>query len=132
MVKESGLGMTVSIDDSAGVLKDLSNDISDLSFSTPQGLQTVTGLDKSAVERLILLSDGSVQITGPAFNDATDHFWAVFKTRTGVRTVTILISGQTLSMEMLIEDVTWTRGSDGSMGGKCSLQLQSGIVPVWS
>jgi hypothetical protein len=132
MAKESGLGMTLSIDDSAGVLKDVSNDVSAVNFSTPQGLQDVTGLDKSAMERLILLSDGNVQITVPAFNDAADHIWAVLKTRTGTRTVTIAHSGQTLSMEMLIADVAWSRNADGSLGASAQFQLQSGTVPVWS
>lgn len=132
MAKESGLGMTVSIDTSAGTLKDISNDISAITFGTPQGLQDITGLDKSAMERLILLSDGNVQITCPAFNDAADKMWDVLKTRTGTRTVTILHSGNTLTMEMLIEDVSWSRNSDGSLGATASFQLQSGTVPVWS
>jgi len=131
MAKESGLGMTLSIDDSAGALKDLSNDVTSFNFSTPQGLQDITGLDKSAVERLILLSDGQVDVTG-VFNDAADHIWAVFKTRTGTRTVTIAVSGQTLSMEMLISDVNWQRAADGSIGVSATLQLQSGTVPVWT
>lgn len=131
MAKESGIGMTFSVDDSAGTLKDLSNDVTDVQFGTPQNLQDITGLDKSAVERLILLADATVSCTF-VFNDAADHCWAVFKTRTGTRTVTIAISGQTLSMEMLISDVQWTRASDGSFIGTASLQLQSGTVPTWS
>lgn len=131
MAKESGIGMTFSVDDSGGTLKDLSNDVTDVQFGTPQNLQDITGLDKSAIERLILLSDGTVSCSW-VFNDAADHVWAVFKTRTGTRTVTIAISGQTLTMEMLISDVQFTRGSDGSFTGTATLQLQSGTVPTWS
>ncbi len=132
MTKESGIGMTLSIDDSAGTLKDLSNDISACTFGTPQALQDVTGLDKSAMERIALLSDATVQITCPAFNDASDHMYAVLKTRTGVRTVTIAHSGNTLSMEMLISEVNWSRNADGSLGAQATFMLQSGTVPSWT
>lgn len=132
MAKESGIGMTLSIDDSAGAAKAITNDVSAVQFSTPQGLQDITGLDKSAIERLALLSDGTVSVTIPAFNDAADLSFQVFKTRTGVRTVAIGISGQTLSMEMLISDVSWSRNADGSLGATATLELQSGTVPTWS
>lgn len=132
MGKESGLGMTLSIDDSSAAAKDISNDVSAVQFGTPQNLQDVTGLDKSAIERIALLSDATVSITVPAFNDTTDKSWDVLKTRTGVRTVAIGISGQTLSMEMLISDVQWSRNSDGSIGATATFMLQNGTVPVWS
>lgn len=132
MAKESGIGMTLSIDDSAGAAKAITNDVSAVQFGTPQNLQDVTGLDKSAMERIALLSDATVSVTIPAFNDAADLSFQVFKTRTGVRTVAIGISGQTLSMEMLISDVSWSRNADGSLGATATLELQSGTVPTWS
>lgn len=132
MAKESGIGLTLSIDDSAGSAKAITNDISAVQFGTPQNLQDVTGLDKSAIERIALLSDATVSVTIPAFNDAADLSFQVFKTRTGVRTVAIGISGQTLSMEMLISDVSWSRNADGSLGATATLELQSGTVPTWS
>lgn len=132
MAKESGIGLTLSIDDSAGAAKAITNDVSAVQFGTPQNLQDVTGLDKSAMERIALLSDATVSVTIPAFNDAADLSFQVFKTRTGVRTVAIAISGQTLSMEMLISDVQWSRNADGSLGATATLELQSGTVPTWS
>lgn len=132
MAKESGIGMTLAIDDSAGSAKTITNDVSDVQFGTPQNLQDVTGLDKSAMERIALQADSQVQITVPAFNDATSMSFDVLKTRTGVRTVAIGISGQTLSMEMLISDVSWSRNADGSMGASATFQLSDGTVPTWS
>lgn len=132
MVKESGIGMTLAIDDSAGNACTLTNDVSAVNFGTPQNLQDVTGLDKSAIERIILLSDATVQITVPIFNDDASKSFVVLKTRTGTRTVAIGISGQTLSMEMLIQDVNWTRNADGSLGATATFMLQSGTVPVWT
>lgn len=132
MAKESGLGMSISVDDSGGVLRDISNDIGNASWNTPQGLIEITGVDKSAVERMIGLSDGKVQLTGNAFNDAANASFDVFKTRTGTRTVTMALSGQTLSMEMLIEDVNWQRDEAGKFFPTIALALQSGTVPVWT
>ena len=132
MAKESGIGMTLAIDDSAGAAKTITNDVTAVQFGTPQNLQDVTGLDKSAIERIALLSDATVSITVPAFNDATDMSWDVLKVRSGTRTVAIGISGQTLSMEMLISDVQWSRNSDGSLGATATFMLQSGTVPTWS
>lgn len=132
MAKESGLGMTVTIDDSAGTGKDISNDIGSISFSTPQGLLDVTGLDKSAMERIPGLSDGNVQLTSAGFNDAADHLFQVFKTRTGSRTVVIAHSSNTLTMEMYVENVDYSRNNDGSLSTSVSLQLNSGTVPTWS
>lgn len=131
MAKESGLGASVTIDDSGGSGRDISNDITNFSISTPQGLQDITGVDKSAMERLILLSDGSFSLTG-VFNDASNMIFDVFKTRTGTRTVVMVHSGQTLSMEMLIGPLDLTRAPDGSFVFTTTLSLQDGTVPVWS
>jgi len=132
MTKESGIGMSLSIDDSGGTPHDISNDISACQFGTPQNLQDVTGLDKSAMERIALLSDAQVQITVPAFNDDAGASFDVLKTRTGVRTVAIGVSGQALSMEMLISTVDWSRNADGSIGATATFQLADGTVPTWT
>lgn len=132
MAKESGIPATISVDDSGGTLRDISNDVLSFSVGTPNGLLDVTGVDKSAMERLIGLSDGTVQLT-VAFNDAASTgSHTVFKTRTGQRTFTWAQSGQTLSMEMFIGEATWARGQDGSLIGTISLSLMSGTVPTWT
>ncbi len=61
MAKETGLGWTtLSVDDSGGTPVVIKNDITDLSISTPRGVQDVTGVDKSAKEALLLLADCSL------------------------------------------------------------------------
>ena len=71
MAKESGLGMTVAIDDSGGSARTISNDITNLDFATPREEQDITGLDKSARERLLLLADFTVSVSG-VFDDASN------------------------------------------------------------
>ena len=134
MAKESGLGMTVSVDDSGGTLRDLSNDITNIDFATPRGIQDVTGLDKSGIERLLLLADGSGTITG-VFNDEADMSHAVFKTVSSTsvdRTVTIAVSGQTLSMECVLSDYSIARAATGELTYSVPFALANGTVPTWS
>ena len=132
MSKESGIGLTLTIDDSGGTARDISNDVSAVQFGTPQNLQDVTGLDKSAMERIVLLNDAQVQITVPAFNDAAGMSFAVLKNRTGSRTVVIAHSGNTLTLETYISDVQFTRNADGSLGASATFMLNSGTVPTWA
>src|SRR5688572_28126587 len=119
MAKESGLAWTsLSIDDSGGTLRDIRNDITNLQFSTPRAVQDVTGIDKSAMERLLLLADASVTLNG-VFNDASNASHDVFKTvpSTSVaREITLNVSGQILgttpTVTLLPTDYALTRGDD--------------------
>lgn len=134
MAKENGLGMSAAIDDSGGTARTISNDITDLTISTPRAEQDITGLDKSAHERLLLLADFTVGING-VFNDATNMSHDVFKTvpSTSVaRTVTIAISGQTLAGELLFTDYNLTRAAGGEFTYSAPGALQSGTVPTWA
>lgn len=134
MAKENGLGFTVSVDDAAGTPRAIGNDVTDLSFATPRAEQDVTGLDKSAHERLLLLADFTVGLNG-VFNDGANASHAVFKTvpSTSVaRTTTLAISGQTLAGELLYTDYSMTRGSDGSFTWTAPGALADGTVPTWS
>ena len=135
MPKESGLGWTtLSVDDSGDVVKDIKNDILDFSFATPRAVQDVTGIDKSAIERLLLLADFSITLN-VAFNDATDKSHDVFKTvpSTSVaRTVLLTVSGQILTVEVLFTDYPLTRGADGALTAAVPGVLADGTAPVWT
>lgn len=134
-LKETGLGWTLlDVDDSGGTARQIKNDITNMSFATPRGVQDVTGIDKSAMERLLLLADASIQLNG-VFNDASDQSFDVFKTvpSTSVaRTVTNTISGQSLPAEMLFTDFAMTRAGDGSLTWTAPGVLADGTVPTWA
>lgn len=105
-----------------------------LEFATPRATQDTTGIDKSAMERLLLLADFSITMNG-VFNDAADFSHAVFKTvpSTSVtRTVAMGVSGQTLSNECLITDYALTRADSGEFTWTAPGVLQSGTSPTWS
>jgi hypothetical protein len=135
MAKQTGIGDYLAVDDSGGALRNISNDVTNFSVNTTQGLQDVTGLDKSAIERLILLGDGSFSISG-VFNPASNMSHDVFKVKSGVRTVTYAVGGNTnpnpeLSMECLVASYNLTRAADGSLTWSAELQLADGTVPTW-
>jgi hypothetical protein len=134
MAKESGLGMTVAVDDSSGSARTISNDVTNLDFATPRAVQDITGLDKSANERLLLLADFSVTLNG-VFNDASNQSHDVFKTvpSTSVaRTTTLTISGQVLACEAFYSDYALSRGSGGELTWTAPGALSGGAVPTWA
>jgi hypothetical protein len=133
MAKESGLGWTtLSVDTSAPALTDIRNDVTNFEFSTPRAVQEITGVDKFAMERLLLLADFSITLNG-VFNDALSH--TVFKdvgSTSVTRTISLEVSGQTLSNECLLTDYALTRGDDGALTWQVPGVLQSGTAPTWS
>ena len=134
MAKESGLGMSVAVDDSGGNARTISNDITDLNWATPRDEQDITGLDKSAHERLLTLADFSTTLNG-VFNDASNMSHDVFKTvpsSSVARTVTIGISGQTLACETFFSDYALSRSSSGELTWSAPGALSGGAVPTWA
>jgi hypothetical protein len=134
MAKEGGFPFSVAVDDAAAAAQTISNDVTNLAIATPRGVQDVTGVDKSALERLLLLADFSVTLNG-VFNDATNMSHSVFKTvpsNSSQRTVTLGVSGQTLANECVFSDYSLTRGADGSLVWTAPGVLANGTVPTWS
>jgi hypothetical protein len=135
MAKENGLGWTTaSIDDSSGTPRAIKNDITNLDFSTPRAVQDVTGIDKSAIERILLLADFSITLNG-VFNDAVNQAHDVFKTvpSTAVnRTVSLTVSGDTLANECLPTDYQLMRAASGELTWQVPMSLADGNVPTWA
>jgi hypothetical protein len=128
--------MQVEVDTSAGAPSDISNDVQDITVNTSRGSQDCTGLDKSALERLLLLGDASVSMKG-TFNAALSHavfkdFGTLFAGEVG-RTVTLTYPGAViLEMEMVFESYNVARGADGSLTWTVSGKLSDGTVPTWA
>lgn len=135
MAKESGLAITtLSVDDSGGTARDIRNDITNFQFATPRAVQDVTGVDKSAIERLLLLADFSITLNG-VFNDASNLSHAVFRTVSSTsanRTVSLNISGQTLANECVFTDYNLTRAASGELTWTAPGALADGAVPTWA
>ncbi|MFJ6667411.1 hypothetical protein [Streptomyces sp. NPDC091383] len=134
MAKTSGLGWSVcSVDDASGTPKAIINDVTNLQFATPRATQDITGIDKSAIERLLLLADFSITLNIVA-DFATGQAHDVFKTvpSTSVaRTTTLTVAGKTLANEVLYTDYPLQRSNSGELTASVPGVLADGTVPVW-
>ena len=136
MAKSSGIGWTTcSVDDSGGTARVIKNDVTDLQFSTPRGVQDITGIDKSAKEALLLLADFSISLKGVFDTNGTTGAHDVFKTvpSTSVnRTVTLTVNGVTLANECIFTDYQLARSASGELTWTAPGQLADGSVPTWA
>lgn len=135
MAKASGLGVTtLSVADSAGTSQDIRNDVTNWQMSTPRAVQDVTGVDKSAIERLLLLADFSITLNG-VYNNAAGKSHAVFKTvpSTSVqRAVAITVNTTSLNNNCLFTDYALTRAASGELTWSAPGVLADGQVPAWT
>ena len=135
MPKQSGLAWTtLSVDDAAAAAQDIRNDITNFDFSTPRAVQDVTGVDKSANERILLLADFSITLNG-VFNPTANKSHDVFKTvpSTSVqRTTSLGIASKTIAPELLYTDYQLTRSNSGEFTWQAPGSLADGAVPTWS
>ena len=134
IAKQSGLGWTtLSVDDASPSLQDIRNDVTSFDFSTPRGVQEITGVDKSAIERLLLLADFSITLNG-VFNPSANKSHAVLRTvpsTSVIRTVSLAIASQTLSCECLFSDYQLSRSDTGELTWTAPGSLADGTVPTW-
>lgn len=133
MAKEAPV-LTINVDDSGAVARNISNDVIGVDFATPRGIQDSTGMDKTAHERLLLLADFSCTLKG-IFNDAVNLSHDVFKTvpSTAItRTVSLAMSGQTLATECVLSDYALSRAQSGELTWSVPGALQDGTAPTWA
>lgn len=135
MAKSTGLSQTaLSIDDASGTPRDIRNDITNWQMATPRGVQDVTGVDKAANERLLLLADASITVNG-VHNPASQRQHDVFKTVSSTsvnRTVTVTVNGVTLATEMVFSDYQLTRADSGELTWSAPGALADGSTPTWA
>lgn len=125
---------TLSVDDGSASPQVIKNDVTDFDFATPRGVQEVTGVDKSAYERILLLADFSINLNGvfdPDSNKSHDVFKTVSSTSV-VRTVSLAIASKTLAPECIATDYNLTRADDGKFTWKVPMVLADGAVPTWA
>jgi hypothetical protein len=111
------------------------NQIKSLEFATPREEIEVTGLDSLAKERLLGLADFTISMEGAAFDDAANQSHAVFSTvgsSSVARTVTLVVSGQTLTNECVFTGFSYERDDKGALGWKAEGALANGTAPTWT
>ena len=133
MAKEAPV-LTVGLDDNGGSLRQIENDVTNLDWSNPRNVMDASGVNNTATERILLLADFSSTLNG-VFNDASNVSHDVLKTvcSTSVtRTETLVMSGQTLTNEVLITDYSLSRAQSGELTWSAPTVLNSATVPTWS
>ncbi len=127
MAKVSGLPTTVSVGGNA-----IENDIGSLTLNTPYGVQDITGIDKSAFERLLLRADAQLTLNF-FFNVTASRSHAALKTP-GSKAVVIVFANAaaTATFTAVQSDYSLTLGDDGSLTGSAPLQLSSGTAVAWT
>lgn len=133
MAKETGLGWTtLTVEDDGGNARDIRNDLTNLDFATPYNTQEITGIDKFAMERQLLLADFSGTLNS-VFNPAANRVHDVFSGNLRVaRDMSIVISGQTLPNNVLFTDYALTRAAGGELTAQHPFVLADGTVPTWA
>ncbi|MGD9749789.1 MAG: hypothetical protein AB7W59_02220 [Acidimicrobiia bacterium] len=127
--------MSIAVDDSGGVARTMSNSVTTAEWDTPREELVVTGVDKSATERLLGLADFTVTFEGTLDTTADVGAHFVFRTvpSTSVaRTVTLTIASQVLACETLFTSYALTREDDGGANWSAEGALASGTVPTWA
>lgn len=140
MPKQSGLGWTtLSVDDNSGTLRDIRNDVTNFEFSTPRGVQDITGVDKYAMERLLLLADFSITLNGVAnfdSNKSHDVFKTVTSSSATAREINLTISGQSIgitpAITVLFTDYQMSRSDQGELTWSAPGVLANGEIPTWT
>jgi hypothetical protein len=126
MAKVSGLTTSVTV-----ASNDISNDVTSINVDTPYGEQDITGLDKSAVERLLLRSDCTGSMTG-VFNITASKSHATLKTP-GSKTFVIVYPGPaTLTFTAVTTNYALAMGTDGSLTWTVNWGLSSGTAAAWT
>jgi hypothetical protein len=138
MAKISGLGATVTVADSGGTSRTISDDVTDFTLATPVALQDVTGVDVSAHQRLALLRDLTVSLK-MVFNAAGNMSHAVFSSITTspnnrATSVYPTASGSTpvMTANLLYSAYNVTRGADGALTTQADGSLADGATPTWA
>jgi hypothetical protein len=138
VAKTSGLGGAILVADATSTVRTITNDCTNYTFTTPRATQDVTGVDKFANERILLLADYSVTLNG-VFNTAANQSHAVFSTITStnvVRSVEIDPIGATTGLPSLVvnnilTDYQITRASTGELTWQVPGSLADGNAPTW-
>ena len=124
----------MSVADAGAVARDIRTDCHDLKWSTPRAVQDWTGIDKSAIERGLLLGDMQLTLDG-TFDPGANLAHAVFSTipsTSVIRATSIVVNGATLNANLWYTDYPLTRAATGEFTWSVPAVLADGAVPTWS
>jgi len=92
-------------------------------------------VDKSAIERILLLADMSVTLNvvfNPASTPSSHDVFSTVPSTSVARTTTLTVAAKTLAAEILYTDYPLTRSNSGELTAAVPGVLANGAVPTWS
>ena len=131
MAKESGLGQQIFVNG-----YDLSGDVATIdNAGSPRELLDITGLNASAHERVMGLSDGNLGVSS-WFNDATEQEHEAFKGLVTTDRIMMWAFGATrgdVAACLVAKQLNYdpSRGADGSLSFTIDTQAASGVPLEW-
>ena len=136
MAKQSGLGWTTcTLGDGTNTAQAIINDVTDLQFATPRAVQDITGINKSAFEKLLLLADFTASLKGvfnPGVQPSAHMTLATVPSTSINRTLTLVVGGKTLAPNVIVTDYQLARATSGEFTWTAPMMLADGAVPTWS
>ena len=127
--------MTVTIDSGEGTPRIITNDVLSVTLETTRDLADVTGVDKTAKQRLGMLNDATVTLTGAWNPAANPTFYSCFKdiaTTNIDRSVVLVYPGPaTFTGEMALESVNYAM-TNGQLLSTVTLRLSGGTQGQWT
>lgn len=132
MAKFAGMPVTITIDNTGGSGINVSNDVSSFDLNVPVGEQVVTGVDKSAEERLQLLQDFSATLKGRGLASSATRA-VLFEALGTTRTLVIdLPDSATCTAEVFLYNLQISRGEDATITWSVECRLNNGTALAWS
>ncbi len=127
MAKTSGITTAVTIASNV-----ISNDVRSITVDTPYGEQDITGLDKAAIERLLLRADVQGSLNG-IFNTTASMSHATLKTP-GSKTFVIAFAAAAATATFTANTTNYnvTMGEDGSLTWSVNFNLNNGTALAWT
>lgn len=102
----------------------------------PRAVQEDTGIDKSAIERLLLLADLSYALDGvfnPTASTSSHAVLSTVGTFSGNRAVANVVNAATLGpANCVLTSYDVKRSNKGELTWTAALMLADGAVPTWS
>ncbi len=137
MAKANGLGAAISLADASSDAQTITNDVTEFSMSTPRAVQDITGVDKSAHERLQLLADSTFSLKG-VFNAAANMSHAVLSSMSStsvIRAVQVTPTSSEypyLGGNVYANSYDISRSATGELTWASELALGDGATPTWT
>ena len=127
--------MAVSVEDSVPTARVISNDVAAVTLSTPRPAFDVTGVDKSAMERLQGLADCKADLDmywNPGNTPSSHAVFSTVPSSSVARESIFTLTAKVLTVTLMYNDYQIARDQSGEVKCTTTGELSSGTAPTWA